>query len=245
MNESAQTALAHLERLTARGRRIGAALRADEARDGLAAEMRAWQTDVAVAVNELSGGSKAHWLAKAFSAAYLIATPQSGDRELVVEAPARDIVDRLLAVLAQAHTSLTQVAAGGVSIEPPAPRRFEFVRDAAVRPVLEQACTDAEHALEGGDAERAFMTFCSVLEAIITDALTHASHGRAIADLSFDERIAAAESAGLIHAGCARLPSIARRYRERSDSDAPASARDANVVRQVLHVVMRDLDPGR
>jgi hypothetical protein len=290
VNEAAQTALVHLERLAARGRRIGAALRENEARDGLAAEMRAWQTDVAVAVNELSGGSKAHWLSKAFSAAYLIATPQSGDRQLepfsplnqpksvepgakvrtalVVEAPARDIVDRLLAVVAQAHTSLTQVAAGGVSIEPPAPRRFEFVHDAAVRPVLEQACTDAEHALEGGDAERAFMTFCSVLEAIITDALHHAGigdlgfgvrgdSGEGIGDQSqipnpesqrvptFDERIAAAESAGLIHAGCARLPSTARRYRERHGSDAPASTRDARVVRQVLHVVMRDLDPGR
>jgi hypothetical protein len=278
VSEAAQTALAHLERLSARGRRIGAALRETDARDGLAAEMRVWQTDVAVAVNELSGGSKAHWLSKAFSAAYLIGGREPAGfqkapvplsvRELVVEAPARDIVDRLLAVLAQAHASLTQVAAGAVSIEPPAPRRFEFVHDAAVRPVLEQACADAERALEGGDAERAFMTFCSVLEAIITDALNHAGirdsgfgirrdSGRGIDDQSqnpnpesqrvptFEERIAAAESAGLIHAGCARLPSTARRYRERRDSDAPASTRDANVVRQVLHVVIRDLDPGR
>ncbi len=136
-----------------------------------------------------------------------------------------------------------------MSIEPSTPRRFEFVHDAAVRPVLEQACTDAERALEQGDAETAFMTFCSVLEAIITDALNHAGirdSGFGIRRVpTFDERIAAAESAGLIHAGCARLPSTARRYRERRDSDAPASTRDANVVRQVLHVVMRDLDPGR
>ena len=245
MNEAAQTGLAHLERLAARGRRIGAALREDAARAGLAAEMRTWQTDVAVAVNELSGGSKAHWLSKAFSAAYLIATPQSGDRELVVEAPAREIVDRLLAVLAQAQASLTQVAAGAVSLEPSTPRRFEFVHDPAVRPVLEQACTDGERALEAGDAERAFMTFCSVLEAIITDALSQAPHGRAVSELSFDERIGAAESGGLIRASCARLPPAARQYREHRVGDTAVSVRDANVVRQVLRVVMRDLDPGR
>ncbi len=244
MNE-VETALGFLDRLAERGRELRSSLAGDAASGATLESLRQWQTDVAVAVNELSGGSKAHWLSKAFSAAFLIATPPPGDRELVVEAPARDIVDRLLAVVAQAQMSLTQVAAGTVSLEPSAPRRFEFVHDAAVRSVLEQACTDGERALEGGEGERAFMTFCSGLEAIIPDALSHRLHGRAISELSFDERIAAAESAGLIHAGCARLPSTARRYRERRDADAPASTRDANVVRQVLHVVMRDLDPGR
>ncbi len=45
MSEAAQTALAHLERLAARGRRIGAALREDAAGASLAAEMRTWQAE--------------------------------------------------------------------------------------------------------------------------------------------------------------------------------------------------------
>ena len=243
------TALGFLDRLADRGRQLRSAIAAAGPSNAATLDsLRTWQTDVAVAVNELSGGSKAHWLSKAFSAAYLIATPRSGDRELVVEAPAGDIVDRLLGVIGQARTSLSQVADGtatGMPGEPPAPRRFEFVHDQAIRPVLEQACTDAERALDSGDAERAFMTFCSLLEAIISDALSHASHGRAISALSFDERIAAAESAGLIRASCARLPPSARQYRERLGESASASIRDASVVRQVLRVVMRDLDPGR
>src|SRR5260370_39554360 len=141
MNE-VETALGFLDRLAERGRELRSSLAGDAASGATLESLRQWQTDVAVAVNELSGGSKAHWLSKAFSAAYLIATPQSGDRELVVEAPARDIVDRLLAVLAQAQTSLTQVAAGAVSMEPSTPRRFEFVHDAAVRPLLGRARTD-------------------------------------------------------------------------------------------------------
>jgi len=63
--------------------------------------------------------------------------------------------------------------------------------------------------------------------------------------MSFDQRIVAAEKAGLIRGGCVRLPPIARAYRVVPDSDAAASERDAKVARQVLHVIMRDLDPGR
>jgi hypothetical protein len=60
---------------------------------------------------------------------------------------------------------------------------------------------------------------------------------------SFDARIAAAERSGLIRGGCSRLPAIARAYR---DGEPPVvTARDAKVARQVLHVVMRDLNPGR
>ena len=83
-----QTALGYLDRLAERGRRLRSSLAEDAASGATIESLRRWQADVAVAVNELSGGSKAHWLSKAFSAAYLIATPQSGDRELVVEAPA-------------------------------------------------------------------------------------------------------------------------------------------------------------
>jgi hypothetical protein len=69
--------------------------------------------------------------------------------------------------------------------------------------------------------------------------------------MSFEMRIAAAENAGLIRGGYARLPPVARTYRDLTDAngelrpDASVSERDARVAGQVLLVVMRDLDPGR
>jgi hypothetical protein len=235
-----QAAIAFLDRLAERGRQLRSSLDAEGSVAPALDAMRRWQSDVASTVNELSGGSKAHWLSKAFSAAYMIATPAGGDRELVVEAPPTEIVARLLDVVAQARASLALVAAGAAPAEPSAPRRFEFVHDPAIRAVLEPAFLDGASAIETGDAERAFMTFCSVLEAVITDALR-----TDVSTMSFDERIAAAQSAGLIRNGCARLPALARRYRDRTPGDSPATMRDAEVVRQVLRVVMRDLDPGR
>ncbi len=62
--------------------------------------------------------------------------------------------------------------------------------------------------------------------------------------MSFDERIAAAESQGLIRGGCGRLTDAARGYRTGSAHDI-VTARDARTARQVLHVVMQDLNPGR
>jgi hypothetical protein len=246
----ALTAIAFLDRLADRGRRLQSSLDAGAAGGQTMDAMRRWQSDVASTVNELSGGSKAHWLSKAFSAAFLIATPASADRELLVEAPPTEIVARLLDVIAQARMSLTQLAAGIAPAEPSPPRRFEFVHDGAIRSVLEHAYVDGVRALESGDPERAFMTFCSVLEAIITDGIRDSGFEirgdtSDVSRLSFDERIAAAEAAGLIRGGCARLPASARRYRDRSSDAAPLTIRDAEVVRQVLHVVMRDLDPGR
>ena len=236
-----KTAIAFLDRLADRGRQLRAPLAGDASTVAPALDaMRTWQSDVSSTVNELSGGSKSHWLSKAFSAAYLIATPAGGDRELLVEAPPAEIVARLLDVIAQARASLALVAAGAATADPSTPRRFEFVHDAAIRAVLEPAFLDGARAIEAGDAERAFMTFCSILEAVITDAL------RAdVSSMSFDARIAAAESEGLIRNGCARLPPLARRYRDRTHADRAATMREAEVVRQVLRVVMRDLDPGR
>jgi len=63
--------------------------------------------------------------------------------------------------------------------------------------------------------------------------------------MSFESRITAAEKRGLIRGGCARLPPVARAYRDVAESDVEVSVHEAKVVRQVLHVVMRDLDPGR
>ena len=58
------SSLAQLEALIRRGRQI---------RDSRSVEAtRAWQQDCAAAVNQLSGGSKAHWLSRAFSGAFLV-----------------------------------------------------------------------------------------------------------------------------------------------------------------------------
>ncbi len=159
--------------------------------------------------------------------------------------------------------------AAASSTAQPATRRFEFVHNQQLRPILERAFADSGSALASGDFTRSLMTSCGILEAIITDALEHC--GSRIADcgldpsiqsalrnpqsamtLTFERRIAVAEQAGLIRGGCARLPPSARAYRDVADVDralgsamTAISERDAKIARQVLHVVMRDLDPGR
>jgi hypothetical protein len=126
--------------------------------------------------------------------------------------------------------------------------------------VVEQAYTDSRRALDQGDYDLALRTACGILEAIVTDALEHkglsalagsdAPAGK-IADWPFQTRLAVAERAGLIRGGCARLPAVARTYRDHTDAGgesgpaATVSERDARQAGQVLHVVMRDLDPGR
>ncbi len=57
--------------------------------------------------------------------------------------------------------------------EQPAPRRFEFVHNAELRPVVEQAYIDSRRALEQGEFDLALRTSCGILEAIVTDALEH------------------------------------------------------------------------
>jgi hypothetical protein len=239
--------LAQLEALIRRGHQI----RNTPAVDAT----RAWQQDCAAAINQLSGGSKAHWLARAYSGAFLVRSARGG---VVVEVDATEIVDRILGVLAQGATSLSRMddvaASSGAA---PRLRQFEFVHNAELRPVLEQTFADSRDALERGEFGLALILSCGVIEAVLTDALDHArprAHDapeRRIADWSFERRIAAAESAGLIRSGCARLPPVARRYRDLTDADgelrvdAPVSEREARLAGQVLHVVMRDLDPGR
>jgi hypothetical protein len=273
MDDIRQTALAHLDRLMMRGRQIAERLKTTP---GRAVDIRAWQQDCAAAINELSGGSKAHWLSRAFSQAFLVRPPGNGVDGvggIVTEASPADIVDRLLAVLAQANTSLASMdpidPASAAVTAAPAPRRFDFVHNEALRPVLERANVESAQALEAGDFHHALMTSCSILETIITDALEQVrlkaekvrlkpdatseggsetasdggSEGEAVTG-TFAARIAAAERAGLIRGGCARLPAVARTYRDLAP-DAAVSERDAKVARQVLNVVMRDLDPGR
>ncbi|MBZ5558565.1 MAG: hypothetical protein LAO77_14935 [Acidobacteriia bacterium] len=246
MTEMIQAALDQIEALAVRGRRLKETRSVDA--------IRAWQQDCAALVNQLSGGSKAHWLSRAFSQAFLV---RSTDGGVVVEASSAEIVERLLDVLSQASVSVAQLGTGlGTDAHrDPSPRRFEFVHNAELRPVLERALTDGRAALDAGDARLALILLSSVLEAILTDALRGASSPQPpateISAWSFDERIAAAERAGLIRGGCARLPVVARRYQDLGEADATVAAqplvseRDARVTSQVLNIVMRDLDPGR
>ena len=186
---------------------------------------------------------------------------RSTDGQAIVEADVADIVGRVLDVLDEGRRSVAAMDAAASSGDAQPPHRFDFVHDPQLRPILEQAFTDGRRAFDEGDFERALRTSCGIIEAIITDALRLAGpelvEGRArsgqapvephdgpIAEWSFEHRIAAAEAAGLIRGGCARLPAVARAYRE-ADANVTISERDAKLARQVLNVVMRDLDPGR
>lgn len=244
--------VSHLSGLIARGRQLREAFAMNPADSSVMAATRAWQEDCGTTINQLSGGSKAHWLARAFSQAFLM---RSATGDAVEGASAGEIVERLLDVLEQASASLT--AEGNAPImssspQGPEPRRFEFVHNAEIRPVIEQAYVDSRVAFDRGDYHEALRTSCGVLEAIVTDALEHKGQGclsasgapsGKIADWSFEMRLAVAEKAGLIRGGCARLPQVARKYRDHSD--VTVSERDARQTGQVLHVIMRDLDPGR
>jgi hypothetical protein len=260
MDESLQaqieTYLAHLDSLIRRGRQVRDALATDPSNKAAMAATRVWQQDCGVTVNQLSGGSKAHWLARSFSEAFLMRS--AAGRAVEGAAPA-EIVKRLLDVLEQAVDSLSRMDDGQVnfaSSETAPPRQFEFVHNPELRPVVEQAYTDSRRALEQGNYDLALRTSCGILEAIVTDALEHkglsalAASGAPpgmIADWSFETRLAVAERSGLIRGGCARLPAVARRYRD-NDKGGPkvtVSERDGRQAGQVLHVVMRDLNPGR
>jgi len=251
--------LSHLDGLIRRGRRLRETLAENPSDKSALVANRAWQQDCGVAINQLSGGSKAHWLARAFSEAFLMRTASGQVIEAV--APA-EIVERLVGVLDQAVVSLSRMGAEqGASASPvaaPLPRRFEFVHNVELRPVLEQAYADSRDALEQGRYDVALIHSCGILEAIVTDALEHKGLGALasdgipagkIGDWAFNDRLTVAERAGIIRGGCARLPEIARRYRDFTDADGNSpltvTERDARRTTQVLHVVMRDLDPGR
>ena len=252
--------LSHLDALIRRGRRLRDALASDPADKSTLVANRAWQQDIGVAINQLSGGSKAHWLARSFSEAFLMRAPNGQVIEAV--APA-EIVERLIAVLDQAIASLARLGeaqqAPGAPVSSTAPRRFGFVHNAEIRPVLEQAYADSRDAFEQGNYEDALINSCGILEAIVTDALEHQGiealassvdvPATKIAEWSFGDRLAVAEKAGLIRGGGARLPEVARKYRESVDADGnpqlSASEQEAKRTTQVLHVIMRDLDPGR
>jgi len=91
-----ETYLSHLDGLTRRGRQLRDALAADPADASVIARTRAWQAACGVTINQLSGGSKAHWLARAFSQAFLI---RSTDGRAVEGVTPAEIITRLLDVL--------------------------------------------------------------------------------------------------------------------------------------------------
>jgi hypothetical protein len=253
------TYVSRLEQLAKEGRLLQARLSADSVDSHTPQLSRLWQKECAAIVNTLSGGAKSHWLSRAFSQAFLV---RSTGEKVVENAPAAEIVGRIVEVLNEASASLASLDGNGGSSKlqgaPPA-RRFDFVHDAALRPVLEAAYLDSRNALEERRFEAALTGACGLLEAIVTDALVHSDQTRLkagmpegrITDYSFEARIACAERAGLIRGGCARLPPVAWRYRELIDADgrlradASVSERDARLASQVLQVVLRDLDPGR
>jgi len=257
------TALREIETLIERGCQIRAV--------GSVDATRAWQRDCAAAINQLSGGSKAHWLSRAYSEAFLVRSANGG---VVVEAEAGEIVDRILDVLAQGAASLSgmDAVAAASTGAPPRPRRFEFVRNAQLRPVLELAFDDSRDAFDRGEFALALVLSCSVIESLLTDGLDAAVHtaddggsgpsggggplggprrGGPSGPPSFEQRIAEAEAAGIIRGGCARLPAVARAYHDLTDEAGELRAgvhvteREARLAGQVLRVVMRDLDPGR
>src|SRR4030081_1847191 len=67
-----ETYLSHLDGLIRRGRPLRDTLEKDPASKSAIAATRVWQEDCGVTINQLSGGSKAHWLARSFSEAFLM-----------------------------------------------------------------------------------------------------------------------------------------------------------------------------
>jgi hypothetical protein len=243
--------LSQVDALIRRGRELREQLSRDPSSVSAIASTRLWQEHCGVTVNQLSGGSKAHWLARSFSEAFLM---RSVDGQALDAAAPKKIVDRLLQVLQQAVTSLSSKDESQVlSTSAPLPRRFDFVHNAELRPILERAYAESRDALDAHDYDVALRTSCGILEALVTDALEYkgladwAAYGApsgAIADWSFQTRLAVAEKAGLIRGGWARLTEAARKYRDQA-ADTLITETDARRASQVLNVIMRDLNPGR
>ena len=104
--DARDTAIRHVDALIYRGQELQQQLAADSTAAADMNQVRAWQQQCAEAVTHLSGGSKAHWLSRAFSAAFLVRAVDGG---AVVEASALDIIRRLVDVLSRARASLQQI----------------------------------------------------------------------------------------------------------------------------------------
>jgi hypothetical protein len=165
--------LRHLNGLIRRGRQLRGALVADPSDASAMTATRHWQEDCGVTVNQLSGGSKAHWLARSFSEAFL---KRFADGNAAQGAAPAEIVQQLLGVLGQAVASLSRSDDGAIisaSTKAPAPRRFEFVHNPDIRSVLEQAYADSRSAFARGDYALALLSSCGSLVAMVTEALEY------------------------------------------------------------------------
>src|SRR6202140_662260 len=113
----------HINGLMRRGRELRDKLKNNPSDSAVITETRAWQEGCGVTINQLSGGSKAHWLARSFSGAFL---KRANGGAAVEGASPAEIVQRLLDVLDQAVSTLSQLDKGSIpsaSAEGPAPHR--------------------------------------------------------------------------------------------------------------------------
>src|ERR1700752_4523787 len=97
--------LSRLEGLTQRGRKLLNMLGNDPSGASTGADIRIWQNECGIVIHELSGGSKAHWLSRAFSEAFLL---RSSGGQAVEGASPKEIVRRLLSGLEPAVAPLSQ-----------------------------------------------------------------------------------------------------------------------------------------
>src|SRR5271168_1132719 len=67
-----ETYLSRLDGLLRRGRALRDDLAANPSDGPAIAATRAWQEECGITIHQLSGGSKAHWLARSFSQAFLM-----------------------------------------------------------------------------------------------------------------------------------------------------------------------------
>jgi hypothetical protein len=247
-----------IEYLRSEGQRLHASLtRSPDDRVGLAT-LPVWQKECAAAISQLSGGSKAHWLSRELSDAILV--PSAGVEPVSIAT----IVGRILRVLERAAASLASAAMEGAPQAGETPRsdrfRFSFIQDEALRASLERAYSDGSDAFSREEFTLALVTFCSILEAVITNALQKAGpeglsapakSAGPMATWSFTTRIEVAERSRLISRGCARLPPVARNYRGLLNAEGDivpgtsVSPLEAKAAGDVLHVILRDLTPGR
>src|ERR1700680_2768059 len=103
-----ETYVRHLEGLIQRGRELRDSLAADPSNRSALASNRVWQQDCGITVNQLSGGSKAHWLARSFSEAFLMRSTVG--RAVEGAAPA-EIVKPVLDVLHPGRCPLARIGA--------------------------------------------------------------------------------------------------------------------------------------
>ena len=123
-----QTFLAQIEALKKRGTELRHSLVQDPTNRATIAATRLWQEHCGVTINQLSGGSKAHWLARSFSEAFLVRSASGAAAEGTAT---EKIVKRLLAVLETAEASLSRQDAGPILATTPSSEHNSLAFEAA------------------------------------------------------------------------------------------------------------------